>query len=335
MYLCLVEGYQVLDTKKVTTIVFLILILSATLTYFNHTLALINTEQKEKAETLLIILDNNNKTIRAAIDRLNAQNITVPQKVKTTYGAGITHANEAIRLMNQEEYSEANVEAIEAMQKFEETLRLLDVASPAEPTETEKIAGEAIDLKANVTRAFEYVERLENLTIKIGAAGYNISEIMEQLALVKQHLEAATKKLYTLNLEGATGELCIGQRLIEELKEDLAGLTNRISASNTEKYLQDAEMRVLAAKTDIATSTTLTPETKEEAITALNNSEASLINARGSLENNYLDEAIKDLEEAKKWEEEANRVITELASTLVAPTAKSITRSETTTSASG
>lgn len=331
------ERRELLKIKIDATIILLTLVLIATLISLNHTLALISIEEKTKAETLLIILANDNETIRAIIDRMDAQNILVPQEVKTTYNEGNIHAQEAIRLMNQEKYDQANAEAIEAMQKFEETLRLLDVASPIEPTEAEKKAEDVIALKANITRGFKYVEQLENLTAKIAAAGYNITEIADQLVLVRQHLEAAERKIYTLNLEEVSGELRIVQRLFEELKEDLAGLTSRIRASNTEKYLQEAEMRVSAAKTNITASTTLTAETKEEAIIALNNSEASLVDAQDSLENNDVEEAIEYLEEAKKWEEEYNRIITEVAFTKnsVAPTDESITKLETITSASG
>ncbi len=331
------ERRELLKIKIVATIILLTLVLIGTLISLNHTLALISIEEKTKAETLLIILGNDNETIRAIIDRMDAQNILVPQEVNTTYNEGIIHAQEAIRLMNQEKYDQANSEAIDAMQKFEETLRLLDVASLIEPTEAEKKAEDVIALKANITRGFKYVEQLENLTAKIEAAGYNITEIAIQLVLVRQHLEAAERKIYTLNLEEVSGELRIVQRLFEELKEDLAGLTSRIRASNTEKYLQEAEMRVSAAKTNITASTTLTPETKEEAIIALNNSEASLVDAQDSLENNDVEEAIEYLEEAKKWEEEYNRIITEVASTTnsVAPTDESITKIVTTTSVSG
>lgn len=331
------EYCQVLNIKKLTTIIFLTLVLSATYTFFNHTLAQNNIEQKNKAETLLTIIDNDNKTIRSAIDRLDAQNILVPQNVKTTYSEGIVHAKEAISLMNQGKFNQANTKAIEAMQKFEETLRLLDDASPSELTETEKIAEEAIALKANITRAFEYLERVKNLTARILFAGYNTSEVAERLTLVEQHLQNAKTKLSVANLEGATEELCMVQRLLGELKEDLARLLDIINASNTKMYLQEAEIRVSAAKTNITASLTLTPETKEDAITALNNSQTSLANARDSMENDNIDEAIKELEEAKKWEEESNRIITELDSTptLVAPTYESIDKLETKTFASG
>ena len=81
-------------------------------------------------------------------------------------------------------------------------------------------------------------------------------------------------------------------------------------------------------------SATLTLDVKKDAITALNNSEINLANARDLIENNNVDEAIGELEAAKKWEEESNRAITTVAdnSNSVTPTTESIIRPEISTS---
>jgi hypothetical protein len=253
---------------------------------------------------------------------------------ETTYNEGLAHAEEAFTLMNEENFSEASIEAVKAMQKFEETLRMLETASPVEPTETEVTAEEAISLKANITRAVEHVRRLENLTAKAATAGYNTTAIEKTLSEVKQHLENAARELYTLNLDGAAEELLIAKTLLEELNESFDRLTNLVKASNTEKYLEAAEIRVSETKANITLSVALTPEIKEDAIAALNNSEASLANARDLIESNNVDDAIGELEEAKKWEEESNRAIASVTDSQnsVAPTAESITRAETTVS---
>ena len=300
--------------KKVAVTVLLALVLLATFTFLNPTLALTTNTQKQKAETLLSILDNNNMSIMSAFSRLDLQNITVPN-AKTAYNEGLAHTKEAASLMNQENFSEACNEAVKAMQKFEETLRLLETVSSVEPTKAEVTAEETISLKANITRTIEHVERLENLTTKATAAGYNTSAIKKPLEEIKQHLENAKRELYTQNLEGATEELSTAKTLLEKLTDPFAQLTNRVIESNTEQYLQKAEIRVSAAKANITRSATLTPDAKEDAITALNNSEISLANAREQIEDNNVDEAIEELEDAKKWEEESDRAISTVAVT--------------------
>jgi len=325
---------QVLNPKKAAIIIVLTLVLSMTFTVLNPTSALTNDNQKQKAETLLKILDNDNTSIIETFSKLDAQNITVPKTAETTYNEGLEHAKEAVSLMNEENFSEASIEAVKAMQKFEDTLKILEAASPVEPTETEVTAEDAISLKANITRAIEHVERLENLTAKAATAGYNTLAIEKRLSEVKQRLENATRELCTLNLEGAAEELRIAKTLLDELNEAFDRLTNLVKASNTEKYLEEAEIRVSATKANITISAALTPEAKEDAITALNNSETNLANARDSIENNNVDEAIEELEEAKKWEEESNRAISAVAATptSVSPTTDSFTRAETTAS---
>jgi hypothetical protein len=325
---------QVLNTKKVAIIVLLTLVLSMTFMLLNPTLAQTNNNQKQKAETLLNILGNTNMSIVEAFSRFNAQNILVPQTAETTYTEGLAHAEEAVRLMNQENFSEASVEAVKAMQKFEETLKLLEDASPVEPTETEATAEEAISLKSNITRAIEYTERLENLTAKAATAGYSTTAIENKLSEIRQHVENATRELSAMNLDGATEELRRAKTLLDELKNPFDRLTDLVKASNTEKYLEAAEIRVATTRANITSSAALTSETKEDAIAALNNSEASLADARDSIENNNVDDAIEELEEAKKWEEESNRAVATVAATptAVAPTTDSLTRAETTKS---
>ena len=306
---------QDLNQKKVAVIVLLALVLSMTFIVFNPTLAQTNNSQKQKAETLLSILSNDNTTIVEAFSNFDAQNTTVPETAETAYTEGIEHAEKAFRLMSEEKFSEASTEAVEAMKKFEETLRILESASPVEPTETEVTAEDVISLKANITRATEYAERLENLTARAKAKGYSTAAIEQKLSEIKQHLRNATQELHALNLSGATEELLNAQTLLEELQAPFDRLTNLVKTSNIETYLEAAEGRVSETKENITQSTTLTATAKDDAIAALNNSEASLANARVSIQNNNVDAAIKDLEEAKQWEEESKRAITAITVT--------------------
>lgn len=296
----------------------------------NSTLAQTNFEQKTKSETLLSILQNNNKTIKLLINNLESNNITVPQIALTTFNEGIIYARNTIDFINQEKYVEANNYALQSMQKFEETLRLLENALPIESTETEKIAEKIIMIKANIIRISEYLLRLENLTEKAKILNYNTTEIERRIITLKQYIEIAKQKLNSMNLQEATEELKIISGLQARLEEYVIKLINRISTSNIDKYLQDAETRITAAKSTISDSTILNQEIKRDAIAALDNSEANLENARTFNEDNNVNEAIKELEEAKKWEEESNRIIaaSSITSTSVSPINENIIEPE-------
>jgi hypothetical protein len=303
-----------LNLKKLAVIVFLTLLLSMTFVILNPTLAQTTEEQRLKAETLLNILDTVNASASEAFSRLDAQNITVPQNAETKYNEGITHAEEAINLMHAEKYNEASSEAIEAMKSFKETLIILQEASPAEPTETEITAEKAISLRANITRAYEYVERLENLTAKAATVGYNTTGMENRLASAKNHLENATKQLDGLNLDVASEELNAARAFFGEMKSLYDRLINLVKASNTERYLEAAEARVIASKDNI-TNSALPQQNKTDAINALNNSETNLEKARELIQSGMVDDAVEELEEAKRWEDESRKYLTSVTAT--------------------
>ena len=295
--------------KRAAVFFLVILILSTTAIFLNQTFATTSSEQ------------NSNTTITSAFSRLDSQNLTAPT-AQTTYNEGLVHAKEAASLIEEENFSEACTEAVAAMQKFEETLQLLENISPESPTDAEIVAEEAISLKASITRTTEQLQRIENLTTKASEAGYNTTAIQKRIREINTYLETATQQLLNTNLEEATQALSTAKTLLDGLSQAITRLTTLVTESNTEKYLNEAQVRVSEAKQNITLSATLTAEAKQEAITALNNSEASLTNARDLIENDNVDEAIDELNEAKKWEEESTRVISPVASTptAVAPT---------------
>jgi len=311
------------------------LILAAALIMFNPTLALTSEAEKQKAEALLKILEDDNATVAETLNKLEAQNVSAPQEAEAAYSEGLTYAQKAANLMEQESFSQAAAEAVQAMQKFGDALKALEDVSLQQPEETEAAAAMALSLKANITRTAGYVAKLENLTTRAAAAGYNTTLIERRLSEAKQHLKNAVQELEALNLKNAIRELSTAKKVLDELSEPYTKLTNLVKATNTRKYLETTEVRVTAIKANITVSAALAPEVKQEAITALNKSELSLANAWSLVEVSNLDDAIEELEEAKKWEEESIRAIssvnaTSSSSTSVVPTTNSFTNSEST-----
>ena len=69
--------------------------------------------------------------------------------------------------------------------------------------------------------------------------------------------------------------------LLDDLMEHVSRLTNLVSKSNVQRVsCRQAENRLSITRADISVSATLTAKEKEDALTALNNSETSLSNAR-------------------------------------------------------
>lgn len=287
-------------------IVLVALALSTTFIVLNQTFAQTLDPQKQKAETLFSILEQTNMSILSAFSELEQKNITPPDGTQTLYNQGLFHTTEAQNFLQQENFSEASAQAVLAMKKFEEALRLLESALPLDATPS--TVETALNLKANITRVVNYVERLKNMTQKASTAGYNTLGVEKQLNEINSYLGNATRKLRVLDLDGASRDIGVAKTLLGDLLELVSRLTNLVSKSNVQKYLAEAENRLSATRADISVSSTLTAKEKEDALTALNNSETSLSNARDLIEDSNVDDAIEELEEAKRWEDESTVV---------------------------
>jgi hypothetical protein len=188
-------------------------------------------------------------------------------------------------------------------------------------------------MKANITRTYDFVLRLENLTNKIKIFGYDTDLIERELIKIKELLKIATQDLRSLDIQAARENLITAKILLRNLNESISRLKNLVNEANTLTYLENSETRILAIKTEINLSPSLTPEIKEDAILALDNSETNLENARELIEINKVDDAVQQLEEAKKWEEESKRIVASVNETEIVDSNENIinTKIETTT----
>lgn len=295
--------------NRAVSILLLTLVLSMAFVVLIPTLALAGETEKQKAETLLRILVSNNMSVLAAFSNLETQNVTVPSVAEMNYDEGLIHATEAVNLMSTDNFSEASIEAVEAMQLFKEALILLQNALQTEPTDTQVAAENITRLKASLTQGFKYIERLENLSANAKTAGYDTYTLDAKILETKNHLQNASDELDELNLEDALKELKAAELLRAEFATILDRLTQAVKVANAETYLQEAENRIAETKDNILSSTDLTTQVRDEAIAALNTSESYLDGARESLANSNPDEAISELEEARKWEDESRKVI--------------------------
>lgn len=308
--------------KKMAVTLLVALALSTTFVVLNQTFAQSNDPQKQKAETLLDILEENNMSVLSAFSELEQKNITPPEGAQSLYDQGLVYATDAQELLEQENFGDASNKAVLAMQQFEEALLLLESVLPLDSTPSTVEA--ALNLKANITRVAAYVEKLEIMAQKASTAGYNTLGVEKRLTEITSFLHNATQKLQVLDLDGATNDLDSAEALLDELIENVSRLTNLVSESNVQRYLTQAEDRLSVVRADISVSATLTAKEKEDALTALNNSEASLSNARDLIEDSNVDDAIDKLEEAKRWESESTTAISAVA---VTPSASSTTES--------
>lgn len=303
------EQKQMQNLKKAALLILLAFAVSTTFAALSTTLALADDAQQQKAEAILGILEDNNTSILVAFSNLETQNIPVPSTAETKYNEGLTYATEAADLLNAGNFSEAGTKAVEAMNLFKEVLVLLQDASQTEPSGTEVAAENITRLKATLTQAFRYIERMENMSAKANDAGYSTTVLDANISQARNHLEAALDYLNNRNYDAAREELGEAKALYVKLKGLLDRLTEAVKAANVKSYLQEAEDRLNETRDSILGSTDLSQEDRDDAIDALNTSSEYLDNAQDSLANSDLDEALADIEEAKKWEDTANNFI--------------------------
>jgi len=103
--------------KKMAVTVLVALALSTTFIVLNQTFAQNTDPQKQKAETLIRIFEENNMTVLSVFSELEEKNITPPDGAQAIYNQGLVYATEAENLLKQENFGEACTKAVEAMQK--------------------------------------------------------------------------------------------------------------------------------------------------------------------------------------------------------------------------
>ena len=314
-------------TKKLAVTVLVALAFCSTLVVFNQTFAQTVDPQKQKAQTLLDFLAENKMTVLSVFSELEQKNLTPPEGAQTLFDEGLLLVAESETFLEQQNFEQASASAVLGMQKFEQSLVLLDSVLPSDSTPSTVEAARA--LKANITRVTSYVEKLEIMAQRASTAGYNTLGVEKRLDEISSYLQNATQKLLVLDFEGATNDLDAAESLLDVLLENISRLTNLVSESNVQRYLNQAQDRLAVARADISVSATLTAKEKEDALTALNNSEASLSNARDLIEDSNVDDAIEKLEEAKRWESESTAAISAVAVTpSVSSTSESLSRVE-------
>ena len=218
--------------------------------------------QRQKALTLISILINNNSTITSTLHNLDSESIQFSE-AETVYNEGLFYFIQATNLFNEEKFSEACTEAVVAMQKFKETLQLIENSGTIESVESVILAQEIINLKANISRTVEHVARLENLTQKAAKAGFDIVALDKKILEVKQYLKNVLGELCNSNLKGATEQLSIARTYLAEF-DDMGGDSPEMVAGD----VQDAKMQELIHMMTTSRKELDTPESVADAIVA-------------------------------------------------------------------
>jgi phosphoribosylanthranilate isomerase len=295
----------------------IILAASIPLAYLNMTWAQANRDEDLVAETLLSILDEVDDRVLEAFEQLGTNGISVPEEARTSYQYGLVLANEAIKLFKDGNSREASEKATEALQEFKKALMVAQEALQEEPSGTEITAEKALILRDSLSRIWEHMRRLENMAELVAAEGYDSTIMGVTIKETKRILEEATNKLETGDLDGTANDLDIARVLVLESEEQLRRLTEDMKADRIQAYMTETEKRISDLKEEVdSLSNQLPTQIKDASLTALNEAEDSIQNAKDLLEKEMINESIDELTEAKEKEEEAINLISSAVTSL-------------------
>ena len=267
-----------------------------------------DTDTKDKTEDLFSLLEDSNATVAEIFRQLEADGKTIPQASLNEYNQALILAEESKSLLQAGNYSEAESKIIQALQKFKNALRIVYTTIPEQPTETETALERTVQLKSSINRYYEQLQRMENLTRFAAAVGYNTTALEVKIQIVKSLLDRASSNINQKRFEAASVNLADAKALIDSLVNALNDIAANLKIQRLQTYIAQTEVRLAAIKeTAISLSNTAS-------LTALNNAETSLDNAKEYLEKQQINETLSELANSRASEEEAVEYLKPVAS---------------------
>jgi len=293
-----------LSLNKLLLLVVLIALSSGTFLHINSILTL--KAKDYEAETLLSILGKANESLIEIFERLETKGVVVPEQAITEYHVGLSLADTAISLLASGNISEANQKIIEAMQKFKDTLKII-YNTIKEPLTKVEVDMERIGrLEDSISRSFKYVLRLENLTVKANADGFNTTALESKIEDARTFLSDALVSLDLADIENASNNLVQAEALLDQLMEHLRKLVYNIKVNRIENFFVETENRLIALEERVVSlSNELSPEAKNASLAALNEAEKSLMKAKDLMNKRMINETVSELLNVREKEEEA------------------------------
>jgi len=167
------------------------------------------------------------------------------------------------------------------------------------------LSEKAISVRDSITRASDYLRRLEDLIDLIATQGYNTTIVKHNIRDVMQLLESALENFRQGEIDKAKNDLEIGRGRFNQLVEQLNKLKNFVKVQKIEEFITRTDERITNLKEAISISNELSPTIKRASLTALSDAESNLQRAKDFMEKTMYKEAVDELLNVKQKEEEA------------------------------
>ena len=282
-----------------TSVLALIFILSFSAVTFIFVTATIQGDvgaQKE-IDFLVVLFGKANATVVDVRQGLEGQGIELPPASLNAYSEAQILAFEAENLLQVGNYSGASDKILQSFQKLKETLQIIYIAYPNQPTEgvSEKIGL----MRSTLDRLYEQLRRLEALMANAVSMGFDVSLLESKLKQINSLLGDASENLDEGELKAASDNLIAAKTLIESSLTLLTKPAENLTRLRIETYIEQTEERLNIIK-ERAISATNTAS-----LTAVEDAQNSLNKAKDYLEKQLINATISELVISKQYEDQA------------------------------
>ncbi len=294
--------------KWLVTLNLIVVILSAFV--LASTQASLQQPPSEKTQELFSLFQNADDTVSSVFRQLEANGETVPQASIDKYNQALVLAEESESLSQTGNYSEANEKIIRALQKLKEALTIVDATIPWQQTETEISLERAVQLRSSISRYYEQLERIENLTLFAASAVYNTTLLEDKIQTIKKLLESALNNVEQKRFEAAAENLAEAKTLIIQILNIINDIAVDVKIQRIAVYINKTQERLDAIRE------TAEALSNEASLAAVNNAETSLDNAKEYLEDQLINATLTELANSKVSEDKAVGYLNPIASSI-------------------
>ena len=271
--------------------------------------AIQNTDgQADKTEALFSLVQGANATVVNIFNQFKAEGKIIPASSLKQYNQALVLAEEARSLYQEGKYSEADTKVIEALQNLKAALRIVYMTYPEQPTETEINLERAVLLKSSISRYMEQLQLVENQTQLAAEMGYNTTKTDAEIQAIKSLLDGALNDIDQKRFDSALDSLAEAKVLADRLLTFLRSFADNLQIQRIEIYINNTETRLDTIRDNAISLSNM------DSLTALDDAEASLSNAKEYLENQMINDALGELAVSKLYEEEAVEYLKPVAS---------------------
>ena len=251
-----------------------------------------------RTNKLLDIIETSRYQVVKTFSRIEDDGATIPDASRDKYLEGRSKEEYAVKLRDAGLYEQASLNAIEAMRKYKEAIKIAEQeATTPQMHETEIIAEKTIGLSETVTREKDNINRLEVLTVEAEKKGFNVAIMRSNIRQAEAILNNGDMLLQTGNVEKASRELDTAKNIIDKSMRDLNQVTKIIKAQKAEVYFQQTEKMLHSYEQRIEEShEALTPQEQAAAKEAIQDSKIQMEEIKKDLEAGNVDDAIEGFE---------------------------------------